>query len=179
MKTVALLRGINLGGKNALPKATLVELFTEAGGEDVSTYIASGNVLFRASAATTKALPARVTAAVEARFGFAPPVLLRTAKELRALAAANPFLAAGVDPKLLHVAFLATKPTAKRVAALDPARVAPDVVAVVGREAFLHTPDGLGRSKISNDWLDRTLGTISTVRTWGTVTKLAELAEAP
>jgi uncharacterized protein (DUF1697 family) len=176
MKTVALLRGINLGGKNALPKATLIELFTEAGGEDVSTYIASGNVLFRASAAVSKAIPAKVTAAVQARFGFAPPVLLRTAKELRALAAANPFLAAGIDPKLLHVAFLASKPAAKQVATLDLARIAPDVVAVVGREAFLHTPSGLGKSKISNAWLDRTLGTISTVRTWNTVTTLAELA---
>lgn len=179
MKTVALLRGINLGGKNALPKATLVELFTEAGGEDVSTYIASGNVLFRASPAVTKALPAKVTAAVRERFGFEVPVLLRTAKELRALLGANPFLAAGVEPKLLHVAFLATKPTAKQVARLDLARLAPDVVTVVGREAFLHTPNGLGRSKLSNDLLDRRLGTTCTVRTWGTVAKLADLAEAP
>lgn len=178
MKTVALLRGINLGGKNALPKATLVELFTEAGGRDVSTYIASGNVLFRAGAATTKAIPAKVTAAVRERFGFEVPVLLRTAKELRALAAANPFLADEADPKLLHVAFLAAKPTAKQAAALEPARIAPDRVAVVGREVFLHTPDGLGRSKISNAWLDRALGTISTVRTWSTAQTLADLAEA-
>lgn len=179
MKTVALLRGINLGGKNALPKATLVELFTEAGGEDVSTFIASGNVLFRASAAATRAIPAKVTAAVRERLGFEVPVLLRSAKELRGLAAVNPFLEAGVDPKLLHVAFLAAKPAAKRAAALDPARIAPDVVAVVGREVFLHTPSGLGKSKISNAWLDRTLGTISTLRTWSTVAKLADLAEAP
>ena len=72
--------------------------------------------------------------------------------------------------------FLSGKPTAKAVAALDPDRSPSDEFQVSGREVYLHTPDGIGRSKLTIDYFERTLGVRATARNWNTVTKLIELA---
>src|SRR5689334_13590201 len=98
---VALLRGINVGGKDKLPMKDLVAMFVEAGGADVRTYIQSGNVVCRASPEVAARVPALVTAAIAERFGFRVPVVLHTADELREVSAHNPFLAAGADPAAL------------------------------------------------------------------------------
>jgi uncharacterized protein (DUF1697 family) len=172
---VALLRGINVGGKNKVPMTDLIALFEEAGCERVSTFIASGNVLFSASERIVKRLPVVLEAAIEGRFGFRVPVVLRSAAELRAVPATNPFLRAGADPAALHVAFLAAEPTPAAIAALDPRRSPPDEFVVRGREVFLKLPNGVARTKLSNAWFDVKLGTTSTVRNWRTVLKLVEL----
>lgn len=171
---VALLRGINVGGKNRLPMAALSAMFERAGGRDVRTYIQSGNVVFRAGARDAAQVGKRVSAAIERELGLRVPLVIRSAPELRAVAARNPFLGAE-DPARLHVAFLADLPRAAAGAALDPRRSPPDRFVLRGRELFLCCPDGIGRTRLTNDYLDRTLGTVSTVRNWKTVLALCEL----
>lgn len=173
---VALLRGVNVGGKHRLPMNDLAAIFTEAGCSGVATYIQSGNVVFRAPAARARALPGLVEAAIAERFGFRTPVVIRGAGEMARVARANPFLAAGADPGTLHVAFLAGRPSPARVAALDPGRSPPDAFVVRGLEVFLHLPNGAGRSKVTNAWLDSALATTSTIRNWRTVLALLEMA---
>src|SRR5688572_11152653 len=95
---IALLRGVNVGGHNRLPMKELAAMFASAGGEDVQTYIQSGNVVFRMPASGLARLSARVGRELERTLGHPIPLVLRTALELRAIARANPFLAAGVDP---------------------------------------------------------------------------------
>ena len=112
------------------------------------------------------------------RFDLRIPVLTRTAGELGAVVRGNPFLRSGADAKALHVAFLESRPGAAAVASLDPERSPGDVFAVRGREVYLHLPKGVGRTKLSNDYLERRLGTTSTLRNWATVRKLAELVKA-
>lgn len=177
MKHVALLRGINLGGKNKLPMKALVALFEEAGCADVVTYIQSGNVVFAASAAAAKKVPEAVEAAIAERFALKVPVVTRTSKEMAEAAAKNPFLAEGVPADQLHLAFLAHEPSAQAVAGLDPERSKGDRFAVAGREVYLHLPNGVARTKLSNAWLDSKLGTVSTVRNWRTVEKLLAMAQ--
>ncbi len=174
---VALLRGINVGGKNKLPMAELVELFEKAGAGNVRTYIQSGNVVFTATAAAAKGVGAAVAGLIEKRYGFRVPVVVRTARELEAVLAGNPFLRQGADVAALHVAFLADRPDARRVAALDANRSPGDAFAVAGREIYLHLPHGVARSKLTNDYFDRALGTVSTVRNWRTVETLAGMAK--
>jgi len=180
---VALLRGINVGGKNKLPMAELAGLFEEAGCQDVRTYIQSGNVVYRAGTHLVKAVPRSVAAAIEQRYGYSVPVVTRSAAELSAIVAENPFLLRtgdeAVDPKSLHVAFLQDKPTASRVRELDPDRSPPDEFVLSGREVFLHCPNGLARTKLTNAWLDSKLKTVSTVRNWKTVGVLAEWSADP
>ena len=169
---VALLRGINVGGKNKLPMKTLAGLFEAAGCADVRTYIQSGNVVYRASAAVAKRAPDLVARSLVEELGLAVPVVARTAAELRRVEAGNPFLAEGADPKQLHVAFLVKKPTAAQVLALDPDRSPPDRFVVIGREIYLSCPNGMARTKLTNAYLDRALGTTTTVRNWNTVRAL-------
>lgn len=173
---VALLRGINVGGNNKLAMRDLAALCEGLGCAAVRTYIQSGNVVFTADAGRAGGLAAALSQAIAQAHGLKVPVVLREAGELAAVAAGNPFLAAGADAARLYVAFLAEVPTADRVARLDPARSPPDAFAVVGRDIFLHYPEGLVRSKLTNDYFDRTLGTVSTVRNWNTVLKLAAMA---
>jgi uncharacterized protein (DUF1697 family) len=175
---VALLRGINVGGKNKLPMAELSAMFTAAGCAGVRTYIQSGNVVFEAPAAVADGVPDRVSGAIADRFGYRIPVVLRTGAELSAVLRDNPFLARGADPERLHVAFLAGVPAPGRAEKLDPARSPPDELSLRGREIYLLCPNGMARTKITNAWLDNTLGTTSTVRNWRTVETLAGLANA-
>jgi uncharacterized protein (DUF1697 family) len=172
---VALLRGINVGGKHKLPMKDLTALFQEAGCEEVRTYIQSGNVLFRAGARTVGELPQRIATAIHERFGFPVPVVIRSAGELVAVARANPYAVEGADPLSLHVGFLADRPGRAAIASLDPRRSPPDTFTVHDREIYLHCPKGIGKSKLTVDYFERVLGTATTVRNWRTVSKLVEL----
>ncbi len=173
---VALMRGINVGGKNKLAMKDLVAIFEDAGGRDVVTYIQSGNVVFRATDAQAARVPARVAKVIASRFGYETPVVLRSASEVAAVAAKNPFLRAGAPPEALHVMFLADAPPAAAVASLDPSRSPPDAFEVRGREIFLHCPNGVGRTKLTNAWFDAKLRTVSTARNWKTVLELVRLS---
>src|SRR5262249_40013143 len=112
----ALLRGINVGGKNKVPMLELAAIFGEIGCTDVVTYIQSGNVVFRAPASLAASLPKTAARRIAEEFGCKVPVILRTAAELRAAHAENPFVARGLDPNALHIMFLADRPTARAVA---------------------------------------------------------------
>jgi uncharacterized protein (DUF1697 family) len=170
---VALLRGINVGGKNLLPMKELAALFAECGSADVATYIQSGNVVFRAALAGA-ALETKLERAIADRFGFEVPVVVRSAAELRAISKQNPFLPAR-DVGELHVAFLKHAPAPERVAALDHRRSPPDEFEVVAREIYLRCPNGVARTKLTNAYFDRALATISTARNWRTVLKLVDM----
>ena len=171
-----MLRGINVGGKNKIPMKDLCDLFTVAGCEGIRTYIQSGNVIFHAGAALAKLIPDLIAEAVRDRFGYRVPVVLRNAEELRKVVHNNPFLTAGADTGVLHVAFLADRPDAAKVAALDPTRSPPDEFTVRGGEIYLKCPNGVARTKLTNAYFDSKLATTSTVRNWRTVLKLLELA---
>lgn len=169
---LALLRGVNVGGKNKLPMKDLAAMFAAAGCDDVRTYIQSGNVLFRAEPAVAAGVATAVAGAIAHRFGYRTPVVVRTAEELRRAVARNPFLASGAAPEALHVLFLADEPARDRVDALDPGRSPGDDFAVLGREVFLHLPRGVAGSKLTNAYFDARLATVSTGRNWRTVTTL-------
>ena len=175
---VALLRGINVGGKNLLPMTDLARLFEEAGCAGARTYIQSGNVFFTANRARAEKLPGLIASGIEDRFGYRIPVLLRTVAELGETIRHNPFLEAGAPENWLHLLFLAKQPDAGRVATLDPLRSPPDAFAVRGREIYLQCPNGVGNSKLTNAHFDSRLATIGTGRNWRTVLKLFELAQA-
>lgn len=174
---IALLRGINVGGKHKLPMRDLAALFEQAGCQDVRTYIQSGNVLFRAHRALAAKIPQLIAAAIALQAGMQIPVVTRTADELRAIIRRNPFLETHADLERLHVAFLADPPALLRLAQLDPHRSPPDTFQVHGREIYLHLPNGVARSKLTNAYFDSTLATVSTIRNWRTVLALLELAE--
>ena len=173
-KYVALLRGINVGGRHSLPMAECRRVVTDAGGLGVTTYIQSGNLVFEhdAPAAT---LVTMLAEALSASAGFDVPVMVRTAEQWADVLARNPF--GEQIHTTLHVAFLDGRATADqldRVRALRGeagAAFAPERLALDGDEVYLHLPDGIGRSKLAVAF-GKTKVT-ATVRNWRTVEKLS------
>jgi uncharacterized protein (DUF1697 family) len=172
---LGLLRGINVGGKNKLPMKDLIQIFIRAGCTDVTTFIQSGNVLFRAPGDNTAGLAIAITAAIAERFNYSIPLVLRTADDIAGVIRNNPFLRAGVSEAELFVLFLADVPARHRVDELDPKRSLPDEFAVRGSEIYLRLPNGAAKTKLTNVYFDSKLATVSTGRNWRTVTKLSEL----
>jgi uncharacterized protein (DUF1697 family) len=168
---VALLRGINVGGRTKLPMAELRALMETLGHEDVVTYIQSGNVVFRSAAKEAK-VASDIAAGIKKEFGYQLPVIVRTRAQLAKVVAGNPYLKSGAEPSKLHVTFLAAKPTATAIAKLDPDRCPPDEFIVSGREIFMLLPNGMGRTKLTIDYFEKRLATQGTARNWNTVNKL-------
>ncbi len=173
---IALLRGINVGGHNKLPMKDLRVLFEGAGCNNVRTYIQSGNIVFEASNALAARVPETIGTAINARFGYTIPVVTRTAASLATAVANNPYADLDTDERFLAVAFLADEPDAAQIASLEHDRFAPDIFTVAGREIYLHYPNGVARSKLTNAYFDRRLGTVSTVRNWRTTRQLLEMS---
>jgi uncharacterized protein (DUF1697 family) len=175
---VALLRGINVGGKNRLPMKDLAAIFERAGCVDVQHYIQSGNVVFAAKEAIARRIASLVAKSIARDHGFEAPVVIRTAAEMHAIAVSNPFLRGrgDIDPKTLHVMFLADEPSRDRASALDPDRSHPDSFVLKGRELYLSLPNGAARTRLTNAYFDSALRTTSTGRNWNTVLELARMS---
>jgi uncharacterized protein (DUF1697 family) len=175
---VALLRGVNVGGKNTVPMAELRSTLTELGYEDVVTYIQSGNLVLRTRRGKAEDVAATIENHIAATFDKTVTVMVRTPAELEAIAEGNPFLSGKEDVSKLHVVFLASAPPAKAAAELDPSRSPPDEFRLQGREIYLRLPNGMGRSKLTIDYFERRLGVPATARNWKTLLKLIALAPA-
>jgi uncharacterized protein (DUF1697 family) len=169
---VALLRGVNVGGRTSMKMSALREAFTDLGFGEVATYIQSGNVVFTSDAPVDADELGRVlTEALDREL----TVMVRTAAELQAAIDATPF--ASAPPAERHLGFLATVPDRSTVDGLDLAPFAPETAEVVGSEVHLHLPNGMGRAKLPS-YFGRVLGGDVTYRNWNTVTKLAELSSS-
>ena len=176
---IALLRGINVGGNRRVPMADLRDALEAIGLADVRTWIVSGNVVFRTTRTDREALTAAIEAAIEVRFGFAVAVVIRTAKEMRAVLETDPLPeGSAADPAHRYAIFLSADPDPERLAAIDPAAVAPDVFVAGDRVIHAWYRNGLQESKLAGRLTDRGLGVTATARNWNTVRKLVELAGA-
>jgi len=175
---VALLRGVNLGARNKVSMADLRALFVDLGHEEVATYVQSGNVVFKGRVANSADLAKAIERRIARDLGLSITVVVRTKAQLARVAAGNPFAASEREPASLHVTFLAERPGRARVGELEANESAPDEFRVVGKEIYLHTPQGYGRTKLSGAYFEKQLGVAATTRNWRTVTKLAELASA-
>lgn len=175
---IALLRGINVTGRNTIPMAELRAECERLGWSGVVTYINSGNVIFGARGKPA-ALEAALEAAIQRRFGFAIPVLVRAAADWPALVKANPFASAcATDPSRVMLC-LAKGPLGAQVAEELTARAAAgERVQQAGEALWIHFPEGVARSKLSPAAMDRAAGSPVTARNWRTATKLLELCGA-
>jgi uncharacterized protein (DUF1697 family) len=173
---VALLRSVNVAGHGRLAMADLKEAFVALGYADVATYIQTGNVLFTTSSRSAAKLEGDIERQLERTFGSTPTVILRTVPELAHTVATSPYPARGADPSRHHVTFLAAAPSKERLAAFRPPPSGRDELTIVGREVYVHTPDGYATTKLTGTYLERQLGVSSTTRNWNTVTKLTALA---
>jgi uncharacterized protein (DUF1697 family) len=172
---IALLRGINVGGRARIPMPELRSLCLEHGWADVQTYIQSGNLLLRAQAEPAQ-LEEDLERAIERRFGFAVPVLVRSAGEWPAYVRGNPFQEESrSEPNLVMLALSKEPPKADAAGRLQERAAGGERVAQVGDALWTHFASGSARSKLTPALLDRLAGSAVTTRNWRTVLKLEEL----
>ncbi|MBX3580914.1 MAG: DUF1697 domain-containing protein [Rhizobiaceae bacterium] len=171
---IVLFRGV--GGATQLPVKSLREALTKAGFKDVATYINSGNAVL-SSRKSAEGVTTQIAKITKAEFGFEKDIHVLTREQWAELIAKNPFPEAVEAPKFLHAAVLAGSPEAEKLEALRAVAKGKDAIEVVGKVAYLYTPDGFGTSKLAEKF-DKGIGVPNTARNWNTVTALAKLADA-
>ena len=174
---VALLRGINVGGKNIVPMAALRDCLAGAGLKNVRTYIQSGNVVFESESSGKTALVATVRDAMAQAFDLAPAVLVLEASELSNAVAGCPYLSEPVDDKFIHLTFLDGAPTAGAVDAATALATKTERFALLGRVFYLLAPDGIGRSKLAAR-IETVVGVGATSRNLRSCRKILAMAQA-
>lgn len=179
---VVLLRGVNVGGHNKVPMADLRAALTTDGLDSVRTYIQSGNVVLDSTTDEVEVVAARVRSVIARGFGLDIPVVALTADGLRAVADANPY-PAEPDHRRLHAIVLPHPLTAEALGLVAErqdsaaAKGSSDTVTVIGRVAYLHTPDGFGTSDLAKTLTSGRANPLAggTARNWATITALLAL----
>ena len=178
----ALLRGINVGGRNMVAMADLRQVAASLGHTDVATYIQSGNLVFTSPQTDTIKLADVLEREIAERLGVQPAVVVLSHSELAQVMADNPF-PDETNPKCLHAVFRREEVSADGIAAIAAAqqraraRGSRDDVVVVGRTLFLRTPDGIGRSELAAQLARSGAQVAGTARNWATVTRLMTMLE--
>jgi len=174
---VLLLRGINVSGKNVLPMKDLVAMLEGMGATEVSTYIQSGNAVFRASQAVSAGVASDLPAQIGRHYGFQPLALVLPLEDIRRAMERNPFPEAESEPTSLHIGFLAHAPRHPDLERLGAIKIASERFHLDGKVFYLHAPAGIGRSKLAAG-SERLLGVPMTARNWRTVCRLIDMAGA-
>jgi uncharacterized protein (DUF1697 family) len=175
MKTyIALLRGINVGGK-VLKMADLKAAVAPLGFGDIQTYLQSGNMVFRSVASKNASLAGRISDAIRDHAEIAVTVMVRDADQWSRIIAANPFAEASTLPKTVHAFILDQTPEPSRIQTLDEMKTGREAFQIIENTLYLHTPDGFGKSKLA-DRVERVLKVPMTARNWNTVLALGTLS---
>jgi uncharacterized protein (DUF1697 family) len=176
---IALLRAINLAGRNRVAMSDLVGLLGALGLSGGRSLLQSGNLVFQGGDRATAQLEQLLEAETAERLSLRTDYFVRTAEEWEAIVADNPFGdEAERDPGHLVVMFLKDAPGREQVTALQSAIQGPERVRADGRQAYIVYPAGIGRSKLTVGLIEKRLGTRGTGRNWNTVLKLADLARS-
>jgi len=175
---ISLLRGINVSGQKKIKMVDLKSLYTSLGYRSVVTYIQSGNVIFDADSLDRAKLIDEIESAVETHYRFQVPVEIRTGDELEGIIRNCPFGSVDLkeDGTKVLVTFLSEKPTAEKVFEIQKYVKTPERLVVSGREVYLNCPNGYGKTKLSNVFIERVLGVRATTRNWKSIYKLYELS---
>lgn len=172
---ILLFRGV--GGDTKLPTGPLRAALADAGFENVTTYIASGNAVLRSRLGAAKVVTS-VAAICEKEFAFTKAIYAIPLDDWeKQVIAANPFPDKTEKGNVFHAAWLESIPSPERIAALKALAVDGDQFEVVGNVAYIYTPAGVSNSRLGARF-DKGIGVPNTARNWNTVLKMRELARA-
>jgi uncharacterized protein (DUF1697 family) len=175
MICTALLRAVNVAGQNTVKMADLCRVARDAGLDDVSSLLQSGNLVFRSRRATTASIERRLEAAAREELDLETDFMVRTAAEWDAMIEANPFAReADAEPGRMLAMCLKQAPAVAAAQLLQRAIKGDERVALIGAHLYVVYPDGVGVSKLTNKVIERTLGTASTGRNWNTVRRIQQ-----
>jgi uncharacterized protein (DUF1697 family) len=172
---IAILRGINVGGKRKMLMADLKALCENLGWKEVRTYIQSGNIIFK-SEAENQGLEQSLEKAILDEFGFDVPVIVRNVEEFQASIEKNPFYNQEADINKLHLTFLKEKPLEEDLKQIRVHSFEPDKFTIDNQDAFIYCEGKYHESKLTNNFFEKKLKVGATTRNWKTVLKLLELS---
>ncbi len=175
-RKIAILRGINVGGKRKILMTDLKVLCEKLGWNDVKTYIQSGNLIFNSNKQSSE-LENTLESAIAEKFGFDVPVIVRSLKELQASIDKNPFIDKAADVNQLHLTFLKEKPTHENLEKTLTYNYEPDKFKIDEKDVFILCKRKYHQSKLTNNFFYNKLKVGATTRNWKTVLKLIELSK--
>lgn len=171
---IALIRGINVGGKNSLPMKELAAIFQSQCCKNVKTYIQSGNVVFQSQKKLGTKDSQNIGKAILKTKGFKPIVMILSKEELRSAIEANPFPTN--KGKALHIFFLEAQPKEPNLERLLSLKSESEKFELGKLVFYLFAPDSMGRSKLASA-VEKSLGVAVTARNWNTVNELASMVK--
>jgi uncharacterized protein (DUF1697 family) len=172
---IALLRGINVGGKHIIKMEALKALLIDIGLQDVVTYIQSGNIICNASKTNSVALATKISDAITAQYKFNVPVLVLDVNELNQIVSNNP-LHTPQNVAFLHVTLLNDTPMENNIATIPANNFLPNQFAIVNKAIYLLCPEGYSKCKLTNNYIEKKLFTTTTTRNWKTLLTLLEMS---
>ena len=176
MKTyVALIRGINVSGKNMIKMPDLISALQVAGLVNIRTYIQSGNLVFESQILDTAKLASIISARMKHHFGFEVQVVVMLQAELLSIKNENPFFKLQFPNNQLYVTFLETIPDTARLELLMQADFSPDEFVASGRAIYLCCKSGYGKTRLTNVFFENKLKMKATTRNWNTISKLCSM----
>jgi len=177
-KYLAILRGINVGGRRKLLMADLKLLCQELGWSEIQTYIQSGNVLFDTKKKIDLVKEAKkLQEAIKAKYDYEVPVIIVAFKDLQKVADDNPFAKSkDFDISQLHLTFLGEIPTKEGLAKVNEIQGLQDEFKIVEKYVYLKIQNSYHKTKLNNNFFEKKLEVKATTRNWKTVSKLLTLA---
>ena len=173
---IALLRSVNVLGKNMIKMPELALAFEKAGYRNVRTYIQSGNVIFESGDESGELLASKIRELITKKFSLTIQVVVITPEELAKIVALNPFVKKpGTDLSKQHVTFLDSDIDPEKAEMLLAYNYPPDEIIIGSRVVYVHCPDGYGRTKFHNNFIEKKLAANATSRNWNTCLKLLEM----
>jgi len=176
---IAILRGINVGGKRMIKMDALKSMCSRIGFQNTQTYIQSGNLIFQYQMLDLKQLSKMIEQAIVDHFLFDVPVIVLELDELNQLISNNLF---GIDTTkntdFLHVTFLSDVPDVEGINVLSSGNFQDDEFYSVHKAIYLYCPNGYSNSKLTNGFIEKKLKITATTRNWKTTMELQRIATA-
>lgn len=170
---ISILRGINVSGKNIIKMADLRLQLEFLGFDGVITYIQSGNIVFKSEEQNSDKLQTVIRNHIKSKYGFIIPVLVLKPEYIKSIIDTLPFT--DIDPTKLHVTFLSTKCSNPPIDQIMDKKNGSELVHITEDAVYIYCPDGYGKTKLNNNFLEKKLNVTATTRNWKTVNKLLEL----
>lgn len=176
---IALLRAVNVAGRNLVAMPELRELLERLGMTDVRSLLQSGNLIFETGGSSPDRLERMFEAATQKQFDLSVDYFVRTSGEWRQIVSRNPDPDESARDPGRHVVMLLKKhPEGANVQSLRDAAKGPETFHADGRQLYIAYPNGIGRSKLTTALIERKLNVRGTGRNWNTALKIAAIASA-
>jgi uncharacterized protein (DUF1697 family) len=168
-----------MAGHNKIKMTDLSALYKKLGFKDAETFIQSGNLIFtNIENEPVKEMTSKIEKAINQKFKYNIPVLIRTEEEMRKIVATNPFLnEKNFDPSKMAVIFLYEEPLTDQIDRVKNIDYPPDKFKIIGREIFIYCPNGFGKTKIYTGFFENKMKVVGTGRNWNTINTLLKIAE--